>query len=372
MVEGINLDILRQCREQIGLSVEDAERKMPHIKKIETGEAKPTYKQFDELSDVYLIPQWVFFQPELPQEYKLNSNATFRKLSHTQQSDTYQTRRLLIRVEHLRELIIDLSNDLGDPIPFFSPPSVINLNTMDEVAKIVREWLGCKEFVVYEFDEWRKKIESTGIFVFLTSKVTSWSKMDVSLFRGMAIYKETLPIIIINDSDTFEAQIFTLFHELGHLIKKQIGIDTTDFDDDSEEEVWCNDFAGNFLMPYSKFQYIRPLSKIPSEAIEEIKEIASKFGVSPLACLVRMRKLSLVDEVQYKEIKNVLYSDYLDRNNSSFTEGNILKERIRQYGYLYTGVIVDAYHSREITLHRMCKLLDIKQPQVALELANRL
>ena len=372
VVDGINLDILRQCREQIGLSVEDAERKFPRIKNFETGEAKPTYKQFDDLSDMYLIPQWVFFESELPHEYNLNSNAAFRKLSLTGQSDTYHTRKLLKKVEQLRELIIEIRNDLNDPISLFSPPSVDNIDNMAEVAEVVREWLGCSEFVVHEFDEWRKKIERKGIFVFLTSKMKSWSKVDISLFRGMAIYKEVLPIIIINDSDTYKAQIFTLFHELGHLIRKLIAIDTTDFDDNSEEEVWCNDFAGNFLMPYSRFKSISPPSTIPSEAVEEIKGKASKFDVSPLACLVRMRKLSLVDEVQYTEIKNRLYNDYLNENNSSFTESNILKETIRQYGYLYTGVIVDAYHSQEITLHRMCKLLDIKRPEIALELANGL
>ena len=372
VVDGINLDILRQCREQIGLSVKDAERKIPQIKKFETGEVKPTYKQFDNLSDMYLIPQWVFFKSELPHEYKLNSNATFRKLSLTGQSDTYQTRRLLTRVEQLRELIIEIRNDLDEPISLFSPPSVDNIDNMAEVAEVVREWLGCSEFVICEFDEWRKKIESKGIFVFVTSKMKSWSKVDVSLFRGMAIYKEVLPTIIINDSDTYKAQIFTLFHELGHLIRKQIAIDTTDFADDSEEEVWCNDFAGNFLMPYSRFRSISPPSTNPSDAVEEVKRNSSKFGVSPLACLVRMRKLSLVDEVQYTDIKNRLYNDYFNEDNSSFTESNIIKERIRQYGYLYTGVVVDAYHSQEITLHRMCKLLDIKRPQIALELANRL
>ena len=373
VVEGINLEILRQCREQIGLSVEDAEEQISRIKKFETGEAKPTYKQFDDLSEMYLIPQWVFFEPELPHEYKLNSNAAFRKLSLAGRSDTYQTRRLLTRVEQLRELIIDFSIDLDDPISLFSPPSVDNINTMDEVAKIVREWLGCPEFVMYKFDEWREKIENKGIFVFLTSKMPSWSKVDVSLFRGMAIYKEILPIIIINDSDTYKAQIFTLFHELGHLIKNQIVIDTTDFVDNSEEEVWCNDFAGNFLMPYSKFQYISSPSTIPSKAVEEIKENASKFGVSPLACLVRMRKLSLVNEVQYKDIKKELYNDYsYNKKNISYSRRNILKERTRQYGHLYTRVIVDAYHSHEITLHRMCKLLDIKRPKAALDLANKL
>ncbi len=376
VVNGINLDTLRQCREQIGLSVEDVKKKVARIDKFESGAAKPTFKQIADLSELYLVPQWVFLSAELPEEYKLDSNPAFRTLARTSQFAHYSIRKLLTKVERFRELIIDFRNDQNEPVPNFQPPRVEEVSNMAEVANIVREWLGCSGYDRYDFNEWREIIESKDVFVFLTSKLSSWSKVEVDLFRGMAIYKEILPIIIINDSDTYKAQIFTLFHELGHLLKKQIALDNTDFEDESKEEVWCNDFAGNFLMPYSKFRHLAPPSAKPDKAIGEIKNIAKDFAVSPLACLVRMRKLGMVDKMHYEEIKSLLdieYSRYKENQRDSIFGGRDMeKEVIRQYGNLYISVVVDAYHSREISLHRLCKLLDLKRPKSALEVANKL
>ena len=85
VVNGINLDTLRQCREQIGLSVEDVKKKVARIDKFESGAAKPTFKQIADLSELYLVPQWVFLSAELPEEYKLDSNPAFRTLARTSQ-----------------------------------------------------------------------------------------------------------------------------------------------------------------------------------------------------------------------------------------------------------------------------------------------
>ena len=43
-VENINIDILKQCREQIGLTLIDVEKKIKKIAEIERGTQKPTFK----------------------------------------------------------------------------------------------------------------------------------------------------------------------------------------------------------------------------------------------------------------------------------------------------------------------------------------
>ena len=153
-------------------------------------------------------------------------------------------------------------------------------------------------------------------------------------------------------------------------------LDDTDFEDESKEEVWCNDFAGNFLMPYSKFQNFDPPSTKPDKAVGEIRNIAKDFAVSPLACLVRMRKLGMIDKAHFEAIKSLLDIEYSRRKESQsdsiFSGRNMEKEVIRQYGNLYISAVVDAYHSKEISLHRLCKLLDLKRPKSALEVANKL
>ena len=71
-VENINVDILIQCREQIGLELFVVAKKVSKIEQIENGEQKPTFKQLDTLAHLYKVPRWVFISEKLPDKYKFN------------------------------------------------------------------------------------------------------------------------------------------------------------------------------------------------------------------------------------------------------------------------------------------------------------
>ena len=59
----VNYKILKICRQQMALTVEEAQEKakLKTLHKIETGERLPTVKQIEELSKIYLVPKWIFF-----------------------------------------------------------------------------------------------------------------------------------------------------------------------------------------------------------------------------------------------------------------------------------------------------------------------
>ena len=69
-VENINKDILRQSREQIGLSLSIVAKKVTKISDMEKGDQKPTFKQSDTLANLYKVPRWVFISDQLPEKYK--------------------------------------------------------------------------------------------------------------------------------------------------------------------------------------------------------------------------------------------------------------------------------------------------------------
>ena len=68
-VENINKDILCQCREQVGMDLFEAEKKVKKIAEIEQGTQKPTFKQLETLAKLYRVPRWVFIAESLPEEY---------------------------------------------------------------------------------------------------------------------------------------------------------------------------------------------------------------------------------------------------------------------------------------------------------------
>ena len=55
-VENINPEILRKCREQIGLDISDVEKRVGKIDSMEQGSLKPTFNQLDTLANLYKVP----------------------------------------------------------------------------------------------------------------------------------------------------------------------------------------------------------------------------------------------------------------------------------------------------------------------------
>ena len=380
-VEQINPAILRECREQIGLSLQQAQKKEPSLKnieKIERGEIQPTFNQLAKLAGLYHVPQWVFLKEELPNRYRFNESIpAFRQFADSSHAFDHHTVRVLTaNVARFRELILELRNDMEEPIPPFSPPAVTS--DIPKLALSVRKWLGRSKIESCKFEQWKQAFEDKGVFVFMTSKFPGWSKVDPDLFRGISIYKSRLPIIVINNSDALGAQSFTLFHELGHLLKQQSVFDVGGSFAQSQSERWCDTFAGEVLMPQTIFRQAAKafsLTETVPEQLRQIKRISGKFSVSPYACAVRMRHLNIVDRQRYEAITNLLREEYkqskeVQRNSDAPISRNIAKEVLNQYGRIYSRVVIQAYQNRDIGLHKLCKLLGIKRASHALKLQS--
>ena len=380
-VENIHPDILRQCREQIGLDIEQAQKKsvINTLERIEKGEVKPTFNQLAKLATLYQVPQWVFLKENLPRRYQFtDSIRAFRQFAGSVSTfDDYKVRSVTANVARFRELILEFREEMGEPIsPFSPPPWNSNVRTL---ARSVRSWLECSETTHHDFSGWKKLIEDQNIFVFMTSKYSSWSKVDPDLFRGICIYEDTLPIIVINDSDAHKAQSFTLFHELGHLLKKQSVFDSAGAVGQSESEKWCDQFAGEVLMPRAIFlqEATRPLTGNKQEQLHQIERTANKFFVSKYACVVRMRHLNIIDQRSYTRIASWLTEEYqqikeAQKDKSTQISRNIAKETLNQYGGIYSKTVIQAYREQEIGLHKLCKLLNIKKAATALQLDDML
>jgi len=375
-VENINKDILRQCREQIGLSLPVVAKKVAKIAGIEQGDQKPTFKQIDTLADLYKVPRWVFISEHLPEKYQFDKAIpAFRKFSDSNADvfSNHKIRSLTARVDSFRELILELREDMGEPVTAFHPPELKKNATLDFAAQQVRDWLDITE-ESFKFSEWKEMLEDKNIFVFMTSKYKGWSHVDKALFRGLAIYHQKLPIIIINDSDAKKAQSFTLFHELGHLLRKESAIDDWGAYHQQVER-WCDELSGNVLMPAAQFQTV--IHNINIDDLDEIKSIASDFKVSAYACLVRLRQLQLIDHDDYLRFEAQLKAEYrkLQKKLKESAGGparNRPQEVLKQYGHIYAKAIFQAYHNKEIGLHKLCRAFDLKRASYALEMGRQL
>ena len=94
------------------------------------------------------------------------------------------------------------------------------------------------------------------------------------------MYDETFPIIYVNNSSSRTRQIFTLFHELAHLLFHTSGINTRDGESGEglsplgrRVEVICNRFAAD---PASHVA----LQKRYSQPCSERRNLADRYHVS--------------------------------------------------------------------------------------------
>lgn len=171
-------------------------------------------------------------------------------------------------------------------------------------------------------------LENNGILV-SSSKVlkNTQNRLSLSDFRGFALYDDNAPLIFINGNDSTSAQIFTLCHELGHIVLGQSGVSDVVKNNSKKIEKWCNEFAANILMPKNDVidtfdQYIN---------ISQFLQDATKlFHVSTNALLLRIYNLNLIDKDTFDKEwakAKALYKDCLKslQESNGKSSGNYYK-----------------------------------------------
>ena len=116
--------------------------------------------------------------------------------------------------------------------------------------------------------------------------------------RGFAIAEQPLPAIIINGKDRSPGRIFTLIHELAHVVIGQSAIENDVEPGDAipapqrRIERFCNSVAAAVLMPADALlenPIVMAKQRAKTQWLdEEIAAVARQFGVSRIALLVRL------------------------------------------------------------------------------------
>ena len=143
---------------------------------------------------------------------------------------------------------------------------------------------------------WRKSLHDVGIFVFKDA-------FRVEGYSGFSLYDDQFPIIYVNNSSTKTRQIFTLFHELAHLVFHTSGIDTLDdhyiprlAGRQKRIEILCNQFAAQFLVPDTAFNEAIA-GRDRSEQTAEL--LAARFHVSREVIYRKFLDRRWIDQAEY-------------------------------------------------------------------------
>jgi len=295
----INPKTLKWARESANISVEEVASRMEKTTVIvedweREGANSPTYIQLEKLAyEIYKRPIAIFFFPDPPTE--VDPRGSFRTLPASELEDLPSKFLKLFRDAQAMQINLDELNGGTNPAQnrifkdfYFSPR-----DNVENMATAVREYLGITlktqlqwKDVSTALKEWRKAIESKGIYVFKDA-------FRLDEISGFCIYDHEFPVIYLNNSMPMTRQVFTLFHELVHLLLKTGGIDKRNDaflrklrGDNKRAEVLCNKFAGAFLVPDSDFETIVQEVTPDEKGIREIfkihtrnMQLAKKFDI---------------------------------------------------------------------------------------------
>lgn len=152
------------------------------------------------------------------------------------------------------------------------------------------------------FEVLRASVERAGVCVLLQGDLGSHhTRLDVDLFRGFAVSDPVTPFVVINPNDARAAWSFTLLHETTHLLLGQTGYGNRWAD--TEVERFCDDAAGEFLLPTDELR-VHDFGRLGDiEAITaEIARFAEERNLSPAMVAYRAHRTGSLAASQYRTL----------------------------------------------------------------------
>jgi len=355
--------LIKWTRETCHFNEVDASKKLgvtlKTLQEWENGTKRPTIPQLYEIAKLYHRPIAVFYLSEVPKDFQ--PPREFRKLQESEDINNYPNFHFEIRrILDIRQNFLDLKDDLNEVIPTFSP-SLSSISDIKEAVNQIREILQITTQDILDctttgnlFKMLKRKVELLNIFVLI-----SWSyyRINLSAFRGMAILFDTYPIISINSKDSVEAKIFTLIHELVHLLKGNSDI----FSGHDNEDIFCNLVSAEFLMPEEELRAFCKSNHLSNQTmnLEKINGITSYFHVSREAMIYRLNNLSIIDN----HTKENIYAKLKESNQKkgkAFGRSSYEDKIKNSYSPIFLNTIYDAYSNNIIDAYDISNILNIK------------
>lgn len=367
-VEGINPAMLRWARECAGLTQEDVGvsfgKKADVIIAWENGNKAPTYNQLEKLAyQLYKRPLAVFFLPEPPEEPDIKQS--FRTLPEFELENLSTDTLHNIRLARSMQLgLIELTDGSNPSERQIFRDIRIDLNTdIAKWASVVREYLGVSlesQTQTKNHDEalktWRDAIQDCGVFVFKRS----FKQRDIS---GFCIEHNTFPIIFLNNSTAKSRQIFSIFHELSHLLIGESGITKSDdryietmSGTNEKIETACNRFAGEFLVPSN---HINQWFRINPED-EYVSNLADYYRVSREVVLRKFLDNGYVDKSYYEKKRSQWHKEYIDSRDDASPGGNYYLTQASYLGEKYLRLAFSKYYQGAISVEQLADYLNVK------------
>lgn len=356
-MRSINSERMQYAREYYELSIADA-ASMTKIKpevlaSFEQGTDFPSYAQLTKIANAYNRNLLYFFLSEPPiEEYTV---AQFRAAADvSNHSLSLKVKEMIEKADIYRMNLSDLHQE-EVRVTFSDRMHQDSISTAVEFDKWLRKNL---EFPVSKQKDFRNasevieylrdKLYQVGVFVFKDS----FKDNDVS---GLCIYDASYPIVMINNKTSFNRQLFTIFHELYHILMKETDV----FYDFDNEEKACDKFAGEFLIPTEDISiYVEQYRNVEDSKV--ISDIANLYNVSEDAVMYRLWKLNIISSDYYSSARRTFI-----RPSNGSSGGNFYYTKISYLGRTYLNNVFDRYYSGKLSIAQVGYMTQLRPANVS-------
>lgn len=374
-----NKEILKWARESIHITIEQASKHLKidadELENIEKGTIPVSYHKLEEMAKLYGRPLAIFFFSRIPEEP--TPVKQFRTLPDVAFYDFDPNMYKLFRKAIIMQMNVE---ELKKGLSLFKDKLIsLDTNNIYKSCEVVRDLLGVKldsqkkiNDVNKSLEMWRDAFEKIGISVFKDS-------FQNDSYSGFCIYDSKFPVIYINNNLSKNRQLFTLFHELCHLLFQTSGIDIENDNSINDEiynikdkkiEQFCNSFASEFLVPNKDFIDQYHYLKQNNNDIEQICQKLSKLYTVSKEVILRK---SIDNNFCSSDIYEALVNKWTIELNSIPKRkpmGNFYNNQITYLGKNYVSIVLKEYFTHSISYNQASNYLMIK-PKNFSEFYNR-
>ncbi len=362
--------VLTWARERAGYKVDELATKsgFAEVAACERGQSKPTYRQLERIAEILQLPVAIFFFPDPPDWPPIEE--TFRTLGSKQFAEIPSVIRLLLHKGRAFQLGLSELNDGRNPASRLITRDLIlrDDEPTEAAAARIRDFIGVSladqsgwRDEDTAFKAWRSAFYRVGVTVFKDA-------FRADEFCGFSLYDMEFPVIYVNNSNAKTRQIFTLFHELAHLLHRTSGVDITrDFrqslsGDESRIEVKCNQLASLILVPDEEFNLARTPGRIDRS---KVSSLAKRFSVSREVIYRKFLDRNWIIQAEY-EAATKEWAEQLTNKPKKESGGNPYRTWLTYLGEEYVTLAFRRYNEERIDDEELADYLGIKPKYIDL------
>ena len=343
---------LRALREISGYTVAEVAKKLgtteDKIKSVEEGKGKLTLTQIKKLAEIYRCPLAAFFSDRIPPlphltDFRINRDKRLTPQVYLAKRRAYY---LLSEIERITD-----KTSIIPQFPDDTKPERLAIEFRRHLGIKLIKSKRPKEILRFYKGEIEKKM-------FIPIIEYPFKADDV---RAFSIFSR-ISITVLNEEDSPQVKLFSLFHEVGHLLRKSSGICSIEVEPEQKEEIesFCNKFAAEFLVPAEDLKFEIERLRLETFDFNSITKLSEIYGVSKQVIMLRLLWLGYIDRKQYQEFK----SGYEEPVKKQFGRRNWDEVFLNRAGESIVNEVKQAYEKGIFSFADVVGILGIKAKYV--------